>query len=81
MSTYKCISNFGQGAANAPSDDPLTYCLSHTINNEFIHGAMAETISSASSKNCQAFMGQRCANNWDDACEYASTNQSGLYPN
>ena len=81
MSTYKCISNFGQGAANAPSNSPLSYCLAQTLDTEFIHGAIGETISGANSRNCQAYMGQRCAENWDEVCEYASNNHGRLYPN
>jgi hypothetical protein len=81
MSTYKCISNFGKGAATNPANNPLTYCLTQSMDTEFIHGAIGETISGANSKNCQAFMGQYCANNWDDVCEYASNNHEGLYPN
>lgn len=81
MSTYKCISNFGQGASNAPANNPLTYCLDQTLDNEFIHGATGETIGGAHGKHCQAFMSQYCANKWDDVCEYASNNRSTIYPN
>jgi len=52
MSTYKCISNFGQGAARAPSNNPLTYCLSQTLDTEFTHGAISETVSSVNGRNC-----------------------------
>lgn len=81
MSTYKCISNFGQGAARAPSNNPLTYCLSQTLDTEFTHGAISETVSSVNGRNCQAFMSQYCANGWDDVCEYASKNNSPIYVN
>lgn len=81
MSSYRCISNFGSGAANAPVNNPLTYCLSQTVDTEFNHGGIAKTISGASSKNCQAFMAQYCANDWDGACEYASKNIARVYPN
>lgn len=82
MSTYKCISNFGRSAANAPVNNPLTYCLAQTLDNEFSHGAIAETISGPYGRNCQAFMSEYCAKNgWNDVCEYASQNTSTRYPN
>ena len=81
MSTYKCISNFGQGAANAPVNNPLTYCLEQTLDSEFMHGSIAETIGGANGKHCQAFMAQYCANDWNEVCEHASKNRSTLYPN
>lgn len=81
MSAYTCISNFGPAAANAPINNPLSYCLSQTVDTEFNHGAIGETVSGASSRNCQAFMAQYCANNWDGVCEYASKNTAHIYPN
>lgn len=82
MSTYKCISNFGQSAANNPENNPLTYCLMQSLDNEFNHGAIAETIASPYGRNCQAFMAEYCAKNgWNDICEYASQNNSTIYPN
>ena len=81
MSMYKCISNFGQGAANTPANNPLTYCLAQTIDNEFTHGGIGKTINGVYGKNCQTFMSQYCSNKWDDVCEYASNNRSISYPN
>lgn len=78
---YKCISNFGQSAANAPTNNPLTYCLLQTVDTGFMHGGIADGIASANGKNCQAFMSQYCANNWDEACEFASNNTSTHTPN
>ena len=81
MSTYKCISNFGQGAANNPSNNPLTYCLAQTLDNEFTHGGIAKTISGVYNKNCQSFMAEYCSNEWNGVCEYASKNRSINYTN
>lgn len=81
MSNYRCISNFGQGASNAPVNNPLSYCLSRSIDTGFNHGAMGFTLGGADGKHCQEFMAQRCANEWDLACEYASKNTSHIYPN
>ena len=81
MSSYKCISNFGSSAKNAPTNDPLTYCLLQTVDSGFMHGGIGETISGKHSQNCQAFMSSYCATNWDEACEFASHDQSRIYPN
>jgi hypothetical protein len=81
MSNYKRISNIGGDAANAPANNPLTYCLSQTMGSSFTHGAIAQTVSSSASKNCQAFMSSYCANNWDEACEHASNNRESTFPN
>ena len=80
MSTYKCISNFGKGAADVPVNDPVTYCLAQTVDNEFMHGTIGQTISGTYSKNCQVFMSDKCAANWDGICEYSSNNRS-FHPN
>lgn len=79
--SYKRISKFGQGAANNPVNNPLTYCISRTVGNKFTHGSITDTVSSVNGKHCKAFMAQYCANKWDDVCEYESKNKSRLYPN
>lgn len=81
MSSYKCISSFGPSVSDDPSNNPLTYCLDQTMNSSFVHGSTAKTIGAASGKNCQAFMAQYCANNWDNVCEVASNNRSRNYQN
>lgn len=81
MSTYKCISNFGQGAKNDHSASPLTYCLDQTMDTQFVHGSIAQTIGGANGKHCQSFMSQYCANDWNNVCEHASRNRSKMYPN
>lgn len=81
MSNYSCISNFGKGASKAPSNNPLTYCLAQTVDNMFMHGGISDGVTSADGRNCQAFMSEYCANNWDNSCEYASNNSYKYYPN
>ena len=81
MSSYKCISNFGQGASNAPCNNPLTYCIAETLDSKFTHGGIAGSVGGANGRNCQAFMGQYCANNWNNVCEFVSNNRSKSYPN
>ena len=80
MNMYNRISNFGQGVSNLPVNNPLTYCLSQSLDNDFMHGAIGNTIGPYS-KNCQNFMSQYCANNWNNICEVASDNQEISYPN
>lgn len=80
MSSYSCISNFGQGVNNS-TNNPLTYCLLQTDDPKFLHGGIAGTVAGANNKNCQAFMSDYCAAGWDDICEFASQNQTKIYPN
>ena len=81
MSEYKCISNFGRVDKNGQNVNPLSYCLEQSMNSEFIHGSIGQTIGGANGKHCQAFMSQYCANDWNNVCEHASKNKSTLYPN
>lgn len=76
---YATISKFGQN--NSVSNDPLTYCLTQTVDTEFHHPTAPEKFTGPHSRNCQLFMAQRCADNWDGFCEYASYNTSKSYPN
>lgn len=80
MSNYTSISNFGVGAINT-SSNPLNYCLLSGMNSAFNNGFMGDSLCGANSKNCQAFMSDYCANNWNDICEIESTNQSKVFPN
>jgi hypothetical protein len=81
MYKYRSISDFGTGTTPSPDNDPLSYCLDHTLNTSFTRGAIAKTIGGPNGKNCKAFMSQRCSQNWDEACEYTSKNISSHYPN
>jgi len=86
MSQYACISTFGEAAASAPSNDPISYCLVQTVDNSFAHGAIASTICDKYNNNCQTYMAQYCATN-DDAwktggvCDFASKDTHRSYPN
>jgi hypothetical protein len=85
MNQYANISNFG-GKNNPPcagTNDPLTYCLVDTMDKSFQHGSIGHLFGPRSQK-CQAYMSERCANNWDGFCEYSyktNTPQSGAWPN
>lgn len=78
-SEYTSIGLFGQGAANAPNNDPLTYCLNTELDSLFMHGGTGE-LYGKDSKHCQSFMSEYCAQNWDNVCEYASRKTNMVYP-
>ena len=78
-SAYASIGLFGEGAANAPNNDPLTYCLNTSLDSLFMHGGTGE-LYGKDSKHCQSFMSEYCANNWDEVCEYASQKTNMVYP-
>ena len=80
-SVYSKIAGFGSGASNTPNNNPLTYCLTDTVDNGFLHGGIGLTMSGANSRNCQAFMSDYCSTEWDGICEYASQNTGRIYPN
>lgn len=70
--TYASIAKFG--ASNRPPcsgivDDPLTYCMTSTMDVKFQHGPTGELYGPRSQK-CQLYMAERCANKWDGFCEY-----------
>lgn len=50
-------------------DNPLGYCLSTGMDVGMSKGYTAFT-QGGRSRNCQAFMAQRCAENWDGFCDY-----------
>lgn len=76
---YRCISNFGPNTYS-PINNPVSYSLGQTLENNFLHGASASMYSQFS-PNSQAYMAEYCGNNWDGYCEYLSTNRNVSYPN
>jgi hypothetical protein len=78
--TYTSINNLGCNV-QTPSNDPLTYCLGSTIDQKFLHGSSADTITGQSSRNCQLYLAEYCATEWDAFCEFASQNQNISFPN
>ena len=80
-SNYESIGNFCPlKHVNAWVDDPLSYCLIDTADNQFMHGSSAANIRPQDMK-CQAYMAKRCAKNWDKFCEFRSTDPDTRYPN
>lgn len=53
------------------NNDPLTYCIGRDISQPFNHGGYAQTFGQ-NSKQCQAYLADRCARKWDGVCEIAA---------
>ena len=79
-SGYTPISKFG-GNNYYFINDPLTYSINSTIDQNFLHGSSAATINGQQSKESQLFLSEYCSNNWDGFCELASKNTNISYPN
>lgn len=81
QSTYRTIGNFGSAAGNTSSTNPLSYCAVTGLDAMFNH-TMGSYLAGPNSSQCQLFMSQYCANNWDGVCEFLSADlQRGGYPN
>jgi len=77
---YRNINNFGAKVNDSEVISPLTYCINNTVDRMFLHGGNSPGYGQ-NSKPCQSFLADYCAQNWDDACEYASNNKETYYPN
>ena len=73
--SYKSISDFGSSDVNSP----LTYCIGNNMEHRFTHGSMAP-IHGNNSPQCQLFMSEYCAVEWDGFCELESKNESTSFP-
>ena len=79
--SYKLVYNFGSPGENpSMKSHPLTYCLSDGLSIGFNHGSHADTYKN-NGRNCQLFLSEYCANNWDNFCELSSKNNSKQYVN
>jgi hypothetical protein len=82
MNSYATLTNFGcPGFKEATEDtnNPLTYCVSNNMNQLFLHGSGAVTLS-PESRECQLFMSDYCAQGWDGYCEVANMNKQTITP-
>lgn len=73
--SYQKLVTFGSSLTNALpvyANDPVTYCVGSNISQGFNHGGNA-AIYGQNSPECQTYMAQRCAANWDGVCEYAAS--------
>lgn len=80
---YANIQNFGNTndeKVNLEIEDPMSYCVNWTIDQQFLHGGNSYSYGQYS-KPCQAYLSDYCAEGWDGFCELASQNTNYSYPN
>ncbi len=75
---YASIKNIGSVIDTDRNNDPASYCINKTIDLSFQHGSDRY---GQHCLPCQVYMADKCANNWDDICEYISKNTSTSYQN
>lgn len=56
--------------------DPLTMCLVNTMDRKLQFGGEIGNRSGPQSEECQSYLSQRCAKQWDGFCEYVYTQYS-----
>lgn len=80
-SNYALSSSFGCDMPD-PTNNPLSYCvMGDNVNNMFLHGGYVRGQNFPRGKNCQAFMSDYCAQNWDSFCEIAVADTNTYWPN
>jgi hypothetical protein len=63
-------------------ENPLTYCINDNTDKRFLVGGESNNLIGQQSENCQLFLSEYCAKNWDGFCEIAYNNKdSDLLPN
>jgi len=72
---YSYLANFGD---TKPSN-PLTYCAVSGLESGF-NNTLGNAYLSPNGAQCQAYMSQYCAKNWDGVCEYLNQDTSKIYP-
>ena len=75
---YANIKNIGPSVSNDAVNDPVSYCINNTIDVSFQHGSNKF---GQHCLPCQVYMSKKCADNWDDVCEYISNNTNTSFPN
>ena len=73
--SYGKLIRFGATPVNnlaVYNNDPLTMCIGRNASQAFNHGSNG-TVYGQNSAECQTFMAERCAKNWDEVCEYAAS--------
>jgi hypothetical protein len=78
-SSYKLAIDFGSNAYS-PSNNPLSYCVSSTLDSKMNHGSQANILE-PEGRSCQLFMSEYCAEKWDGFCEVVSRNTNKSFPN
>lgn len=81
---YSRISDLGRSVQyKSEQANPLTYCLYPNYNSQWIHGSTSvNLLNTPYCDPCQNLMADRCANNWDEACDiYVNHNCDTTWPN
>ena len=78
---YAKIQTFGSSFGNTPVTNPLSYSVSNTIDQRFLHGNDIGFNMGQHSKNAQKYLASYCAQGFDGFCELASRNQTKSWPN
>jgi len=76
---YPMIKDFGCSSTNL--SNPLSYCLTSTLDSGFNHGLGGNNISGPDNPQCVRAMAAYGAMQWDGACEYLANDSSRAYPN
>lgn len=72
-SNYVPLKNFGTALSPLLRTDPVGYSIYRDTNSFFDEGSLARTFG-PTTKNGQLYMAEKCAGNWDGACELLSRN-------
>jgi hypothetical protein len=79
-SNYSTFSQFGSNNYS-PVNDPLTYCIGNRSSEQnFLHGSSSNIFNGQNGKNCQVYLAEYCASEWDEACKVARLNSDRYYP-
>ena len=82
MNSYATISEFGPGVQSSPQSNPLSYCALSGLESGFQHTlGYGTSLLGPNSSQCQRFMAQYCAQNFDGVCQYLSENTQRSLPN
>lgn len=76
--SYQKLVTFGSSMTNSLpvyNNDPATFCVGTNASQAFNHGSNA-AIYGQNSPECQIYMAQRCAKNWDGLCDYAASHEA-----
>ncbi len=62
------------------TDSPVDMCVFDDVDKSLVGGVLGYRYG-PSNENCQLYMADRCARQWDGVCEVASQKQQAVYPN
>jgi hypothetical protein len=77
--SYSTIGDFG-GQMNTTTTNPLSTCAVSGLSAMF-NSTMGSSLTAPNSQQCELFMSQYCANDWNSICEYKSNDTQKSLPN